>query len=87
MRLAEWRKGEGKTQEWLADQLSVTQSYVSTIERAHDNVMPGKLVLIRIAVLTRFKVLPNDFLPLDDLRRQVLKDGALKDGGSKDRAA
>lgn len=87
MRLAEWRKGEGKTQVWLADKLGVTQSYVSTIERATDNELPSKLVLIRIAMLTRFKVLPNDFLPLDELRRQALKDGPLKDGGSKDRAA
>lgn len=87
MRLAEWRKGEAKTQDWLAEQLGVTQPYVSTIERAVDPVMPGKMVLIRIAILTRLKVLPNDFIPLDDLRRQVLADGMSKDAATKDRAA
>lgn len=82
MRLAEWRKREGKTQAWVAEQLGVTQSYVSTIERAHDNIMPGKVHLIRIALLTRLKVLPNDFLPIDELRQKVMQDGA-----SRDRAA
>jgi transcriptional regulator with XRE-family HTH domain len=85
MRLAEWRKREGKTQAWLADQLGVTQSYISTIERAVDNIVPGRVHLIRIALLTRLKVLPNDFLPIDDLRRQVMADGTAQD--AKDRAA
>lgn len=88
MRLAAWRKSKGKTQDWLAAELGVTQPYISTIERATDPVMPGKLVLIRLAILTRLQVLPNDFIPLDDLRRQVMADGVgADDAHRKDRAA
>ena len=33
MHLKEWREAQGKTQEWLAEQLKWTQGYISMIER------------------------------------------------------
>lgn len=76
MRLAQWRKKEGKTQLWLAEKLGVSQPLISQFERAIDPVMPSRATLIRIAIVTRLKVLPNDFIPMDDVRRQVMADDA-----------
>jgi len=61
MRLAEWRKREGKTQAWLADQLDVSQPYISAIERADNNLVPGKALAEKIFMLSEGAVEPNDF--------------------------
>lgn len=64
MRLAAWRKAEGKTQEWLADQLGCTQSYISQIERAEEPIIPRRAVMLKIVRLTGGAVQPNDFYDL-----------------------
>lgn len=72
MRLADWRKSEGKTQEWLAGALEISQPLVSKIEAG--GVMPRFAVMVRIILVTRFKVLPNDFFPIDRLRSEAARE-------------
>lgn len=68
MRLAIWRKKEGKTQAWLADALGCTQPYISQIERAEHRYVPGPAMMIEIYRLSNGEVQPNDFYELPDLR-------------------
>ena len=72
MRLADWRKSEQKTQEWLAEALEISQPLVSKIEAG--GVMPRFALMVRIILLTRFKVLPNDFFPIDRLRSEMARE-------------
>lgn len=64
MRLVEWRKRKGWTQTRLADELGVTQSYVSTMERAIDPAIPNPAVMRKIFDLSEGMVEPNDFYSL-----------------------
>lgn len=67
MRLAQWRKVKGWTQTQLADELGVSQPYVSDMERASSPSIPGPSVMIEIFILTRGAVQPNDFYDLPAL--------------------
>lgn len=71
MRLADWRKDEGLTQGEVAELTRVTQPTISAIEREEGNLVPGFRLMIRIMLLTRFKVLPNDFYPIERLRAEA----------------
>jgi transcriptional regulator with XRE-family HTH domain len=64
MRLAEWRKQEGHTQQQLADLLDTAQSWIALIERSHDPKVPAPDLMLRIFALTRGAVTPNDFYDL-----------------------
>jgi transcriptional regulator with XRE-family HTH domain len=64
VRLAEWRKQQGWTQDELAGQLDCSQSFVSLIERATDPQIPGRDWMVKIYQLTRGAVAPNDFYEL-----------------------
>lgn len=67
MRMAEWRRRRNKTQEWLAEQLEVSQSYVSAIERVDHPKLPNARVMIRAMIVTDFEVMPNDWFPIAEL--------------------
>lgn len=67
MKLALWRKREGRTQEWIAAQLGCSQPYVSQIERATSPIIPGPAVMIEIYRMTMGGVQPNDFYDLPAL--------------------
>lgn len=69
LKLAEWRKREGKTQEWVAAELGCTQPYISQIERATQPIIPGAEVMERIFLLTNGEVEPNDFYDVPRWRR------------------
>ena len=71
MKLAEWRKREGKTQEELAAELGCSQPYVSQIERARNPIVPGTEILERIFLVTDGAVEPNDFYPMPLWRRAL----------------
>lgn len=71
MKLAAWRKQEGKTQEWLASELGCSQPYVSQIERAVDPIIPGPEIMERLFRVTRGAVEPNDFYDLPRWRRAL----------------
>lgn len=64
MRLASWRKQRGWTQMQLAEELGVSQPYVSDMERAANPSIPGPSVMIAIFELSRGAVQPNDFYSL-----------------------
>jgi len=51
MLLREWRKTNDKNQEWLAEQLGVTQGYISEIERGDKT--PSDDVAAKIEEVTR----------------------------------
>lgn len=71
MRLAEWRKEQGYTQQQLADALGVNQCNISFWERAVDAVLPQPDFMRRIWTLSRGAVAPNDFYdlpPIDQLQ-------------------
>ena len=61
MKLAAWRKREGKSQEWVAAQLGCTQPYVSLIEKKRDPAIPNREVMKRIYIMTRREVLPTEW--------------------------
>ena len=67
MRLAQWRKLKGWTQMQLADELGVSQPYVSDMERASNPSIPGPAVMVEIFVLSKGAVQPNDFYDLPAL--------------------
>lgn len=67
MRLVAWRKKMGWTQTQLAEQLGVTQSYVSTMERAVDPAIPNASIMALIFAISGGQVQPNDFYVLPDL--------------------
>lgn len=67
MRVAEWRKQKGWTQARLADELGVTQPYVSGMERASNPSIPGPSVMVELFVLSHGAVQPNDFYDLPAL--------------------
>jgi transcriptional regulator with XRE-family HTH domain len=71
VKLAEWRKREGRTQEWLAGELRCSQPYISQIERARNPIVPGPEILQRIYLVTDGAVEPNDFYPLPLWRRAL----------------
>ena len=68
MRFVDWRKRKGMTQVEAAARLGVTQPYISTIERAKDNAIPGPAVMIEIFRMTGGAVQPNDFYDLPSLQ-------------------
>lgn len=69
MKLAAWRKQEGRTQEWLANELGCSQPYVSQIERSSDAIIPGPEIMERVFLVTGGAVEPNDFYELPRWRR------------------
>ncbi|WP_374758642.1 helix-turn-helix domain-containing protein [Sphingomonas sp. GV3] len=71
MKLAAWRKREGKTQDWLAGELGCSQPYVSQIERAVNPIIPGPEIMERIFQVTQGAVEPNDFYELPRWRRAL----------------
>lgn len=72
MRLAEWRKWKGLSQEQLAAELGVTQPTISLLERWPDNSVPGAELMLRIYRLTHGAVAPNDFYNLPELEQLTL---------------
>lgn len=69
MRLREWREMNGKTQDWVAEQLTamfrddgkrVAHSTVVRWERGQR--VPSTAMMRRIGRLTRGAVTPNDFI-------------------------
>lgn len=76
MRIAEWRKEQGQTQQQLADQLQTAQSWIALIERAHDPKVPAPDLMRRIYALTRGAVTPNDFYDLPAIDQLELPDMA-----------
>jgi transcriptional regulator with XRE-family HTH domain len=77
MRLVEWRRQEGLTQQELADALGCTQSFVSNMERANDPQKPrDDAMVVRIYRVTKGQVAPNDFYDLPDLSVPELQLGA-----------
>lgn len=71
MKLAEWRKRNGRTQEWVAAKIDVDQGFVSRIERAINAQVPRRDILERIYLLTDGAVEPNDFYPMPLWRRAL----------------
>lgn len=69
LKLSEWRKREGRTQESVASELGCTQPYISQIERSKNPIIPGTDVMERIFLLTNGEVEPNDFYDLPRWRR------------------
>lgn len=67
VRLVEWRKEKGWTQDELADALDCSQPFVSLIERRSNPQIPGRDQMIRIHRLTKGAVSPNDFYDLPPL--------------------
>lgn len=64
MKLSEWRRSNGRTQEWVAEQLGVRQPFISSVERANNPQIPGPDFMREAYILTRGLVLPNDFYDL-----------------------
>ena len=64
MRLAQWRKEKGWTQQELADALGIAQGTVSQIERYGATQVPSPETILAIYKVTRGDVAPNDFYPL-----------------------
>jgi transcriptional regulator with XRE-family HTH domain len=79
MRLADWRKEQGYTQQQLADQLGVNQSAVSYWERSLNPYLPQPDAMRRIFALTRGAVSPNDFYDLPPIGQAELPDLAPDD--------
>lgn len=65
MKLAVWRRENGKTQEWIASAIGCSQSYVSQIERSVSPLVPRKDIAVAIFTITDGAVSPNDFYDLD----------------------
>lgn len=82
MRLVEWRREQGRTQQQVADALGVNQSAVSQWERANDPYLPSPDVMRRIYALTQGTVAPNDFYdlpPLGQLQLAIETEAPLLD--------
>lgn len=77
MKLANWRNSEGKTQPQLASELGCA---VSTVARYENGTrLPGEAAMQQIFVLSRGRVTPNDFYPLDEWRDRFPALAALCD--------
>lgn len=72
MRLADWRKQNGYTQQQLADELDTAQSWIALIERANDAKVPSADLMKRIYLLSRGAVTPNDFYDLPAIGQPAL---------------
>jgi transcriptional regulator with XRE-family HTH domain len=59
MKLAEWRKGQGKTQAEVAETLGVNQPQVAKFELGQ--VIPNRRDMAAILFATRGQVTANDF--------------------------
>lgn len=70
MKLAAWRAQENKTQEWVAEQLGVSQPYISNIERSRSPLIPGSSVIVRAYVMSDGAIMPNDWFDLPELPRE-----------------
>lgn len=78
VRLAIWRKNKGMNQLELADELGVSQPYISMIERIDDPQIPRRDIMLKIYRLTGGDVEPNDFYelpPLGQLQLNVSEPG------------
>lgn len=73
MRVAQWRKLKRWTQTRLADELGVTQPYVSGMERAVNPSIPGPNVMIELFRISGGAVQPNDFYDLPRLTSPQLE--------------
>ncbi|HEV2746628.1 MAG TPA: helix-turn-helix transcriptional regulator [Allosphingosinicella sp.] len=71
MRLVEWRRDKGLTQQELADALRITQPSVSEMERRSGS-LPSRAVMTAIYRFTAGAVTPNDFYDLPDLGQRSL---------------
>lgn len=68
MRLVDWRREEGLSQQELADHLGCTQSFISLIERAVDPQIPrDPRFIVRLYRFTRGAVTANDFYDYPDI--------------------
>ena len=75
VRLADWRKTEGWSQQKLADELDIAQCNVSQIERVGSTQIPSREVMRKIWTLTKGEVSPNDFYDLPALEQLELAIG------------
>lgn len=62
MRLAEWRRRQGLTQEAFAASIGCVQSLISLVERATEPRVPSTEVIRRIYRATAGAVTPNDLV-------------------------
>jgi len=60
MRLSEWLKENGKTQDWLANEVGVTQGRISQLSREGAKSLD---VIAKIKQATGGAVTADDFLP------------------------
>ena len=76
MKLAAWRIGKDKTQEWVADQLGVSQPHVSKMEQARNPAVPGAKVIIKAYIMSDGEITPNDWFDLPKLPRERAEEAA-----------
>jgi transcriptional regulator with XRE-family HTH domain len=70
MKLADWRRSEGMTQQQLADALDCILTTVARYEAGQR--IPEPENMRRLFVLSNGKVQPNDFYALPDLTTDAL---------------
>lgn len=90
MRLVEWRKWQGLTQEELAKLLRRKQPTVSAIERWPNNSIPSPALMLSIYRVTSGAVTPDSFynlpvleqlpLPMEDRKPRAVAPAPLLDG-------
>ncbi|MCJ8158835.1 helix-turn-helix domain-containing protein [Sphingomonas sp. LaA6.9] len=68
MKLLEWRRSKGLTQQLVADGIDCVLSTVARYEKGLRT--PDDATMVRIYVFTEGEVQPNDFYELPDLRAQ-----------------
>lgn len=77
MKLLHWRQlRKERTQIWVADQIGVSQSFISLIERAVDPQTPNAEVMRKIYILTAGQVQPNDFYDVPAWEAERIREEA-----------
>lgn len=76
MKLSQWRQINHRTQAWVAEQIGVSQSFISLIERAQDPQTPNADVMRALYILTHGQVQPNDFYDVPAWQAELIRKEA-----------